>query len=66
VGSPSVSSLVEMPHHARVFGGALVVRDHDDGLAQLAVQAVEQVENIGSGDAIQIGQFRRQRSATDR
>jgi hypothetical protein len=29
-------ALVEMAHHVRALGGDVVVRDHDDGLVELA------------------------------
>ena len=36
------------------LGGALVVGDHDDGLAELAVQAVHQLEHLGRRDPVEV------------
>src|SRR5262249_53340933 len=44
----------EMNQAMRLFSGLRVVRHHDDRLAELAVQAIEQAENFDGGDAVEI------------
>ena len=39
-------TLLEMPLDVGPFGGAGIVRHHDDGLLELAVQRLEQVQDL--------------------
>src|SRR5512146_1048394 len=39
-------ALVEMHHAVRLLGGVRVVGDHDDGLLELGVEPLEQLEDL--------------------
>jgi len=43
-----------MANGVRFVCGALIVRDHDDGLVEFAIQALEQGENFRRGNFVQI------------
>src|SRR6516165_559729 len=47
-------ALLQMTDDARVPGGARVVRHHDDGLLEIAVQAAEDVQHFLRGMRVQI------------
>ncbi len=47
-------ALLEVQRPLGALGGARIVRDHDDGLAVLAVERLEQVEDLVAGLAIEI------------
>jgi hypothetical protein len=47
-------ALVEMHRADGARGGVRIVRDHDDGLAVLAVERLEQVEDLVAGLAVEV------------
>src|SRR4051812_42720442 len=51
---PLQAALLEVQRAVGAFGGARIVRDHDDGLAVLLVQRLQQVEDLVAGLAIQV------------
>src|ERR1043166_4908064 len=47
-------ALVQINRPAGAGGGVRVVRDHDDGLAMLAIERLKQIQNLVAGFAVQI------------
>src|SRR3954454_9844966 len=46
--------LFKMARNVRVGSGVRVVRDHDDSLAEIFIEALDDVEDVGSGVAVEI------------
>ena len=51
---PGENALVEMQRAPRAVGGVRIVRDHHDRLAVIAVERLQQVEDLVAGLAIEI------------
>src|SRR5688572_21301248 len=47
-------ALLEMQRPPRPIGGARIVRDHDNRLAVIAIQRLQEIEDLVAGLAIQI------------